>query len=467
MRLRRRRFCAVLLVGAATAAAAVPNRPALPTPVGETAGAPGKDRIAELLDRLGEGAETPKAPGPIVFPGQGAAPGAAGPAPAASGLPEQLAAARREAIAAAHAVRKRERALTTVQEELRLLGADAEAGQRGLDESRGEQERLLGILLHLARSRGRESIAAAGPLTDRLRGEMLMQEAEPALRAQARALAREVARVGRLQKQLAATREAEAAARQTLVRSREHLATVVERRNAAAGRIEAQRDSRAAPGPVLEGDAKNLAELVALAETAAERRGKETAPPPRKGQRKAKAPPAEDTDPARPRDLRSLTREVERREAGAGKPEGEPPPLVAPAAASMARQAPNATDAPDGGLKMIALAGAPVVAPFDGRVIYAGPFRDFGLVLIIGHDHLYHSVLAGLGRADVKVGEWILAGEPVGTMPEKSLSRSGAQAEEPGKVNTGRQLYYELRRDGRPVDPRPLLALDENGRNLD
>ncbi len=96
------------------------------------------------------------------------------------------------------------------------------------------------------------------------------------------------------------------------------------------------------------------------------------------------------------------------------------------AAASAARPAGGRTDrasrrpapaAPSDGLSLKAVPGATVVAPFDGRIVYAGPFRDLGRVLIIRHDRRYYSALAGLARVDAKVGDWVLAGEPVGAMP--------------------------------------------------
>jgi septal ring factor EnvC (AmiA/AmiB activator) len=93
--------------------------------------------------------------------------------------------------------------------------------------------------------------------------------------------------------------------------------------------------------------------------------------------------------------------------------------------------------------------GAVAVAPFDGRVIYTAPFRNLGLVLIIRHGALYHSLLAGFGRIDVKTDQWVLAGEPVGAM----------------SVGSGSALYFELRRDDRPVDPQPWLAPGAAGRN--
>ena len=88
--------------------------------------------------------------------------------------------------------------------------------------------------------------------------------------------------------------------------------------------------------------------------------------------------------------------------------------------------------------------GAQIVATFDGRIVYAGAFRRYGLILIIEHSGRYHSLLAGLGRIDVVLGQWVVAGEPVGLM--------GSPAGE------APVLYLELRHNGQPIDPRPWFA---------
>ena len=88
--------------------------------------------------------------------------------------------------------------------------------------------------------------------------------------------------------------------------------------------------------------------------------------------------------------------------------------------------------------------GATVVAPFDGQILFRGPFRSYGEILIIQHDGGYHSLLAGLARSDAVVGQWVLAGEPVGVM---GPSQDGNP-----------KLYMELRRDGHPIDPVPWLG---------
>jgi septal ring factor EnvC (AmiA/AmiB activator) len=90
--------------------------------------------------------------------------------------------------------------------------------------------------------------------------------------------------------------------------------------------------------------------------------------------------------------------------------------------------------------------GAQVTAPSDGWVVYAGKFRTYGQLLIIKAGEGYHILLAGLSRIDVQSGQFVLTGEPVGTMK----SAPGRRIDQ----NSPR-LYVEFRKDGRPINPRP------------
>lgn len=93
------------------------------------------------------------------------------------------------------------------------------------------------------------------------------------------------------------------------------------------------------------------------------------------------------------------------------------------------------------GISIETRANAQVISPYDGQVLFAGPFRGYGELLIIEHGDGYHTLLAGLGRLDTSVGQSLLAGEPVGVMTDA------------GKPT----LYVELRKNGQPVNPASWL----------
>ena len=105
---------------------------------------------------------------------------------------------------------------------------------------------------------------------------------------------------------------------------------------------------------------------------------------------------------------------------------------------------PTASGLANRGVTIRTRAEARVVAPYDGQVAFAGPFRGYGQLLIIDQGEGYHILLAGLSRIDCVVGQWLQAGEPVGVM---------------GPAENGDpQLYVELRHDGEPINPLPWMA---------
>jgi septal ring factor EnvC (AmiA/AmiB activator) len=94
--------------------------------------------------------------------------------------------------------------------------------------------------------------------------------------------------------------------------------------------------------------------------------------------------------------------------------------------------------------------GASVTAPSDGWVVYSGPFRTYGQLLILNAGGGYHVVLAGMDRITVDLGQFVLAGEAVGVMGNAPPPTSA--------VTTGSSqpvLYVEFRKDGSNVDPAP------------
>ncbi|MEO5757492.1 MAG: murein hydrolase activator EnvC [Mesorhizobium sp.] len=104
--------------------------------------------------------------------------------------------------------------------------------------------------------------------------------------------------------------------------------------------------------------------------------------------------------------------------------------------------------------------GAIVTAPADGNVLYAGPFRSYGQLLILNAGDGYHVVLAGMSRISVATGQSVLAGEPVGAMGEARVASTSVSK----TTNATSELYVEFRKDGKPVDPAPWWADRFSGR---
>jgi len=108
------------------------------------------------------------------------------------------------------------------------------------------------------------------------------------------------------------------------------------------------------------------------------------------------------------------------------------------------------------GLSVAARPGAEITAPCDGWVVYAGPFRSYGQLLILNAGGGYHVLLAGMDRISVDLGQFVLTGEPVAMMGDASQAAA--------TVTTGPKrpvLYVEFRKDGTPIDPSPWWATNE------
>lgn len=90
------------------------------------------------------------------------------------------------------------------------------------------------------------------------------------------------------------------------------------------------------------------------------------------------------------------------------------------------------------GVKIKARPSANVIAPYEGEVVFTGPFLDYGNMVILRHAGDYHTLLAGLSRIDCAPGQTLKRGEPLGKI---------------GKSLRDAQLYLEFRKHSKPVNP--------------
>lgn len=98
------------------------------------------------------------------------------------------------------------------------------------------------------------------------------------------------------------------------------------------------------------------------------------------------------------------------------------------------------------GLSITAEPGAIVTAPSNGVIRFAGPFRHYKLLVIIQHPNGEHSLLGGMQELYTRTGATVTAGEPLGKLPRSAKMK--------GDSSHSTSLYYERRRNGKPIDPR-------------
>jgi septal ring factor EnvC (AmiA/AmiB activator) len=97
------------------------------------------------------------------------------------------------------------------------------------------------------------------------------------------------------------------------------------------------------------------------------------------------------------------------------------------------------------GVDIAAQRGEDVLAVAPGRVVHAGWFKGYGNLVIVDHGEGFHTLVAHLASMTAAAGEDVDAGALLGTVGDTGSLK-------------GAYLYFEIRDNGKPVDPRPWLA---------
>lgn len=361
-------------------------------------------------------------------------------------LKAELAAVNAELIAAANRAQNQEVQVIELEAELSRL--EREAGQKS-QQLRDRRKQFSGVVMALTRiARFPTEALIAQPMSpeDTVRSAILLRAAVPAIETRAEGLQVEL-------KELAV-------ARGQVQERRSELQGAVERLRAEEARIEAVRKQKAAlraeaisksraaqsKAQKLGREAKNLRDLMESLEI--ERKKAEAeAQKKREAERLAKANSTLHVQPESAPDQQSQDVSGLSGIGSISNARGQLPfPVVGKLVGSYGQ--PMDGGLTSKGLSLETRGGAQVISPFDGKVVFAGPFRGYGQLLIIDHGEGYHSLLAGLGRIDTTIDQAVLAGEPVAKMLEGVGSDPGGRP----------VLYVEFRRDNQPINPLPWLA---------
>ena len=335
-------------------------------------------------------------------------------------------------------IRNHEQAIESAEETLANLEAEREARLTELASRRQDFYSTLAALQRIAFRPRAAMLATEHSPIDTLRGAMLLSTALPAVENKARAVENFLAELQILSRSIEEEREDLNAATATLKQERLRLSDLIERKQDALSITEAERQAAEARAAELARKAETLRQLMALATKEAQ--AEDQAASGDDADSLDGASPSASQQAARTLDAPSPVRFLAEEKAQLLLPiDGT---ITARFGQPIAR-GPNRGQ-PAKGLTIRAKSSAQVVAPFDGKVVYAGSFRSYGQILIIDHGGRYHTLLAGLHEISAAVGQWVLAGEPIATM-------SPLDNQQP-------ELYLELRRTGEAIDPLPWLA---------
>ncbi|WP_441472295.1 murein hydrolase activator EnvC family protein [Bosea sp. RAF48] len=337
-----------------------------------------------------------------------------------------------------------EERLGALEKRLALLQSSETAIRRSLEGRRGLIAEVLAALQRIGRAPPPAVLVRPEDILEAVRASMLLGAVVPDLRQEIEILATDLGELVRLRDNIATEKLKIGTEMEQFVGERQRLASLIEARRdreaSAAKDVEAQR----ALGNELAGQARSMRDFVEKIE-------KEISVTNRAAEAARQA-------------IEQETREQrERMTALAFKDPARLAPKIAFSDAKGLLSLPVAGSRlrgfgdPDGaggtirGISLETRPGALVSAPSDAWVVYAGPFRSFGQLLILNAGGGYYILLAGMQRIDVALNQFVLAGEPVAAMGETSEAAATTVG-----VGTGQPvLYIEFRKDGVSVDPTP------------
>jgi len=336
--------------------------------------------------------------------------------------------------------------------------ADTEARLRPLD----EREQRIRVSLESRRSEIVEVLAALQRAGRRappallvrpedalqsLRTAMLLGAVVPEMRARADALVTDLGELVSLRKSIREERDQLASDRDKLNTDQTQLAALIEERQKQQSAAEKDMEAERMRALALSKQVENLQDLIARMEQDLKTAAKAAAAASQQG-----TPPAVNGKP----------------NFAALKDPGRLSPAIAFASAKGLLSFPvngtklrdfGGSDGAGGvekGISLAAKPGAQVTTPCDGWVVYSGPFRSYGQLLILNAGGGYHVLIAGMERISVNIGQFVLTGEPVATMGTTSQVASILATASSQPV-----LYVEFRKDGTPIDPGPWWAASE------
>ncbi|SCB53346.1 Septal ring factor EnvC, activator of murein hydrolases AmiA and AmiB [Bradyrhizobium shewense] len=349
-------------------------------------------------------------------------------------------------------VRSVETKIDETETRLRTLNGREQAMRSSLDSRRADIVEVLAALQRAGRRTPPALLVRPEDALQSLRTAMLLGAVVPELRGRAEKIASELGELVALRKTIATERDQLASDRDKVRNDQTRLTALVDERQRQQASREKDLDAENSRAIALSRQVGDLQGLITKMEQDLQSAAK-AAEKAAEAARQAKAAAASASAKSGP---------------GAFKDRSRTTPAIVFASAKGLLPLPvngnkirdfGGSDGVGGVQKGISLAtkpGSQVTTPCDGWVVYSGPFRSYGQLLILNAGGGYHVLIAGMERISVNIGQFVLTGEPVATMGSTSQVASilATNASQP-------VLYVEFRKDGTPIDPGPWWAANE------
>ncbi|HRK24273.1 MAG TPA: peptidoglycan DD-metalloendopeptidase family protein [Beijerinckiaceae bacterium] len=369
-----------------------------------------------------------------------------------TGLKGDRAQLNKDLLASTVAVREAEVRIGEAQARLNEVTASEQALKQSLEARRGVITEVLATLQRMGRRSPPAVLVRPEDMLEAIRSAILLGHVVPDIKAEAEQLAADLSELVRLRRAAAAERQRLQGERDRIEAERTRLAGLIDARQS---QIESSEKALGDERGRLDGmarQAQTLKDLIARLEqdAASMQRVQEQA-------KKAPSPAQSQEDATRLaalafRDPARLAPKIAFQDARGllALPTNGPVIKVFGAA--------DGFGGSERGITIAAQPGHVVTAPSDGWILFAGPYRSYGRILIINAGNGYNFVLTGLQSTSVEPGQFVLAGEPVGMMGSPALEAARTGDGQPATSH----LYVELRKDNQPIDPTPWWAKATN-----
>ncbi len=321
------------------------------------------------------------------------------------------------------------------------LTKSADALSDSLDKRRSAITDVLAALQRMGRDPPPAILVRPKDMVEAVRAAMVLGAAVSDLQTQTRALSSDLEKLTGLRAEIAKQRDDLVESAAGLAADRARLTDLIAARQQSLSVAESALGAERARAGELSAKAATLKDLIAATERAAgaARAGAEAAAQATAADVETRAAAAKGADPARLKPAIAFA-----------DAKGQ---LSLPVSGAVLKTfgSPNSFGGAEKGVSIATPPAATVSSPIDGWVVYSGPYRTYGQLLILNAGGGYYMVLAGMERINVSVGQFVLAGEPVAVMGDGSARTAAAAA-----IGAAQPvLYIEVRKNEMAIDPGP------------